>query len=116
MQMNRKSLRFAKLQGEHIRLSVNAIALKADARETAGSEESDWLQACVIKAMEAAINLIDMHTEAAELDQLYSYSFEVSLWNSGLAGVSVRRRGCRRESWRAQPSSASLPSIALYPV
>jgi hypothetical protein len=80
LQMNRSSLRFAKLQGEHVRLSVNSIALKADASEAAGSEESDWLQVCVVKAMDAAVNLIDMHITAAEGDLLFSYSFEVCSW------------------------------------
>lgn len=78
LQMNRSSLRFAKLQAEHVRLSVNSIALKADAREAAGSEDSDWLQTCVVKAMDAAISLIDMHISSSETDLLYSYSFEVS--------------------------------------
>ena len=96
LQMNRSSLRFAKLQGEHIRLSVNSIALKADARETAGSNESDWLQTCVVKAMDAAIALIDMHIEASETDLLFSYSFEVCLVLIKLTTVYLQcpRPGC----------------------
>lgn len=71
-------IRFAKIQCEHVRLTVNSIALKADAQETNGSGTSDWLQQCIVKATDAAISLIDMHIEASQGALEFSYSFEVS--------------------------------------
>lgn len=71
--------RFAKLQAQHVRLSVNSVALRSEASQNSSSaEDTQYLAACVIKATEAAISMIDMHLDAVQSDFLFSYSFEVS--------------------------------------
>lgn len=74
------SRRFAKLQAQHVRLSVNSVALRSDAHQgdLTSADDTHYLATCVVKATEAAIGMIDMHLEALQSDCLFSYSFEVS--------------------------------------
>lgn len=84
--------RFAKLQAEHVRLCLNSIALKPDLQETATGDEAELMQSCVRRAAEAAINMIQMHLDAARSDHAFSYSFEVRYgldWSAKLSTADV---------------------------
>lgn len=69
--------RSAKLQAEHVRLSLNAIAVKSDRRGV--TDDQNLLKIYVSKATDAAINIIDHHQEAANTDSSLGFGFEVNI-------------------------------------
>jgi hypothetical protein len=69
--------RLSKLQSEHVRLCINSLALKPGVQEHATGEEIDLLQSSVRRAAEAAMNTVQMHSDAAKGDMSLSYSVDV---------------------------------------
>jgi hypothetical protein len=80
--------RLSKLQSEHVRLCINSLALKPGVQEHATGEEIELLQSSVRRAAEAAMNTVQMHSDAAKGDMSLSYSVDVgasSLVQTGLS-------------------------------
>lgn len=69
------SARIARLQAEHLRLSINAMALRSSTRSDGHESSVMYLR----KALNAAKSTIQTHFESSQTDLALSFATDVSL-------------------------------------
>lgn len=81
--------RIVRLQAEHLRLSINSMALRASTSTSAPSSD-EKLSACLRKALNAATSTIQTHFESSQTDLFLSFATDVSLGHLSCCPIFFR--------------------------